>query len=309
MKNIIFFGNERLATGIYSTNTPTLKGLINNGYTVKAVVINHESPSSRKSRELEIQSLAKANNIPVLAPKNLGRIQEQLKSYAADIAVLVAYGRIIPESIINSFKYGIINLHPSLLPQYRGPTPIEQAILDDAPKTGVSIMKLTPQMDAGPIYLQRSVKLSGNEEKNELASQLLLLGSQLLIDNLPKILSGQLKPRRQPHPERVTYTKKLTKSDGQIDWNKPAAALEREVRAYLGWPSSQTNLNGTDVTITKVEVRDQGLENMRKPGQPFLSQDNELSVQAKNGLLVIKSLRPSGRNEMSGLEFSRGYLK
>lgn len=308
MKNIIFFGNERLATGINSTDTPTLRGLIDNGYNVKAVVVNHEPSSSRKSRELEVESLAKANRIPFLAPKNLGSIQEQLKSYAADAAILVAYGRIIPESVINSFKYGIINIHPSLLPQYRGPTPVEQAILSGATKTGISIMKLSPQMDEGPIYLQRTIKLTGNEQKNDLASQLLSLGSELLVDNLPKILSGQIKPRRQPHPDRATYSKKLSKSDGQINWSKPAVVLEREVRAYLSWPGSQTTINGKEVIITKASVRLEPPTN-HKPGEFFITNDGQLAAQTIDGLLIIEMLKPSGKNEMSGSEFARGYLK
>jgi len=309
MKNIIFFGNERLATGLESTTTPTLRALITNGYNIKAVVSNYKPPLSRKSRELEIEILAKTNNIPVLLPKNLNDIKQQLESYKACAGVLVAYGKIIPESIINMFEYGIINIHPSLLPGYRGPTPIEQAILDGTAKTGVSIMKLTKAMDEGPVYVQKSIKLVGDENKQELAQELLELGSNILIEYLPRIFGGNLKPRSQPHPSRATYTNKISKEEGVINWSKSADQIVREIRAYLGWPGSKTKLGGKDVTITQACVSDQQPGTGKKVGEWFIANSNKLVVQTADGLLEVEKLKPAGKNEMSGQDFTLGYLK
>ncbi|PLS81981.1 methionyl-tRNA formyltransferase, partial [Candidatus Saccharibacteria bacterium] len=185
-KRLVFFGNERLSSGFTPAREDSaLQALIANGYDIAAVIAHHGGGTSRSKRELEIESIAKEYEIPVLLPNKPTDIEDELRSFNADAAVLIAYGRIIPERIINLFPRGIINIHPSLLPMYRGPIPIEQAILDGAPKTGVSVMALTKEMDAGPVYVQAEVLLSGDETKFELTRRLFAQGSSLLIQHLP----------------------------------------------------------------------------------------------------------------------------
>lgn len=293
--SLVFFGNERLSSGFTPSGAPTLEALIAQGYTIKAVVAHNEAAQSRKTRTLEIEEVARKHNIPVLLPQKLADIRSQLEQYGADIGVLVAFGKIVPQSIIDIFPYGILNIHPSLLPFYRGPVPIEQAILDGVPETGVSIMGLVKTMDAGPIYAQTKVMLGGNETKKELTQKLLRIGGEMIIETLPKVLDKSLQPRAQDESQ-ATYTNLLKKSDGIINPSKPAVQLEREVRAYAVWPKSKLTLFGHTITVTKAHVA-------QKPT------DTDLTILCNPGWLAIDELiAPSGKT-MRGADFVRGYKK
>ncbi|MBA2279426.1 methionyl-tRNA formyltransferase [Candidatus Saccharibacteria bacterium] len=291
---IVFFGNERLATGV-TTETPALKALIAAGYEIAAIISNYEPGQSRNSRELEIKVIGEANDIPVLLPEKPGDILDQLKVLNAEVGILAAYGKIVPQSIIDAFPRGIINIHPSLLPLHRGPTPIESVILQGESKTGVSIMQLTKTMDTGPVYGYSEVELDGTETKQSLAALLSELGSKLLLELLPEILNGNLIAKPQDEAA-ATYDKLISKEDGRIDWNNPAEQIEREIRAYREWPKSYTELSGKDVIITKAHVA-------LKP------QENELAKKTGIDYLVIDMLKPAGKNEMTAAEFIRGYGK
>ncbi len=270
-KTIVFFGNEKLATGVPLVQPIILETVKKAGFVVEKVISG---------------------------PLN------DLGSHKSQLAVLAAYGRIIPQAVLDQFPLGIINVHPSLLPAYRGPTPIEQAILDGAVKTGVSIMRLTKGMDEGPIYKQKTIKLTGQESKAELTERLQSLGAELLVEVLPLISNGQLVPRNQPHPDRATYSHKITKEDGTIDWSKPAERLEREIRAYADWPKSSAQLAGKEVIITKAHVVDFS----GKPGELEL-RDKELLVFCGQGALVIDELKPAGKTKMNAAAFINGYIK
>ncbi|HXH27333.1 MAG TPA: methionyl-tRNA formyltransferase [Candidatus Acidoferrum sp.] len=293
-KTLIFFGNERLSSGFSPDGAPTLQALIDAGYHIAAVVSHYEAANSRKPRPLEIEAVAQKYNIPLLLPEKPRDIIEQLQSYNAEASVLVAYGKIIPESVINIFPKGIINIHPSLLPHYRGPTPIEQAILDGAPETGVSLMQLAKGMDNGPIYAQAKITLNGDESKQALTTKLLTLGGELLIKNLPSILSGQVLPTPQDE-SKATYAQLFTKAQGNIDWQKPAINIEREIRAYLGWPKSHAQIFGHEVIISKAQVASSPIDGAL------------VQLCGQNTYLEIQELiAPSGR-KMDGKNFLQGY--
>jgi len=296
---IIFFGNERLATSV-ETNTPVLRALIEAGYDIKAIVANYEKGISRAPRELEIEILAKEHNIPLLLPRKPKDIIDQLISFGAEAGVLIAYGKIVPQSIIDIFPRGIINIHPSLLPLHRGPTPIESVILNGEKETGISIMMLAKEMDAGPVYIQKRLPLSGNESKQGLTNQLLKLGCEMLIENFPIILSGEMKPTPQDD-NAATYDKLINKADGIIDWNKSAKKLESEIRAYYGWPGSRTTLFGKEITVTEVEINSEN----GKPGT-ILYDKKTLLVRCGKGSLSINRLKPAGKNEMPVEAFLAG---
>jgi methionyl-tRNA formyltransferase len=301
-ETILFFGNERLATGV-STSAPTLRALIKSGYQIAAVVTNYEASQSRNARTLEVAEVAKEHNIPLLLPKKLLDIKDQLKAYQATAAVLVAYGRIIPEEIIALFPKGIINIHPSLLPRHRGPTPIESAILSGDSKTGVSIMQLAKEMDAGPVFAQSELPLTGNETKPLLVESLLAIGQAMISELLPDILSGAIVALPQDNAQ-ATFDQLISKNDGIIDWHKPAVQLEREVRAYLEWPKSRTILGSTEVIITRSAIVD-------KTGTPgtVVAEERQLVVYSGEQALQILSLKPAGKQEMSAEAFLSGYGK
>lgn len=272
-KKLVFFGNGKLATGPENATPTILKALLDAGFEVEQ---NVTGPTS------------------------------DLQPHKAKLAVLAAYGHVVSQKVIDEFPLGIINVHPSLLPQYRGSTPIEQAILDGGSKTGVSIMKLTAGMDEGPIYKQKTVNLKGQETKSELVQKLQEVGIQLLLEVLPGIASGKIKPRQQPHPGQATYTKRITKEDGRIDWEKPAAQIEREIRAYAGWPRSYTKLGDIDVILIQAHSAPTDFGEI---GEIEIADEEYgiVMIQTGSGYLCISRLQPNGKKEMGMKEFLRGY--
>jgi methionyl-tRNA formyltransferase len=299
---IIFFGNERLATGV-TTTAPVLQALIAAGYPIAAVVSNYTEGTSRNARDLEIGIIAKEHSIPLLLPDRPLDIKKELAAYKAAIGVLVAYGKIVPEEIIKIFPKGIVNIHPSLLPRHRGPTPIESAIMAGELETGVSIMQLAKGMDAGPVFAQTNLTLKGSETKQDLADKLLNLGKDLLIDNLPNILGGQLKAKPQNN-ESATYDQLLTKDQGAVDWNQTAERIECQIRAFAGWPNSRAVLAKKEIIIVAATT----VPMYGVPGEIYTA-NKELVVFCGKDALRLEKLKPAGKKEISGPDFIRGYLK
>lgn len=300
-QKLVFFGNERLATGV-TTEAPVLRALLDAGFEVAALVIAQaDFGPSRKGRAPEIVTVAEEHKIPVLTPAQPMDVLDDLKALGAQAGILVAYGRILPKSVIEVFPAGIINLHPSLLPKHRGPTPIEHTILNGEAQTGVSLMALSEVMDAGPVYAQQTMVLLGDETKQGLADALGLMGAHLLVMHLPAILEGSLRP--EPQDEQLaTQDKRFEKSDSQLNFNLPANMLVRQIKAYLGWPRSRTQIQGIDVIITQAHA-DIGAG---KPGSLCID-DGLLGIYTASGLLLIDKLIPVGKPEMSASAFLAGY--
>jgi methionyl-tRNA formyltransferase len=300
-KTILFFGNERLASGL-GTSAPALRGLIDAGYHVAAVVVaQNKTHKSRKQRPLEVAEIAAEHSIAVIAPTRLHDAVDELSSYHADVAVLAAYGKIVPQVVLDIFPNGIINIHPSLLPLHRGSTPIESALLHGDRQTGVSLMRLAPEMDAGPVYSQKTVVLTGQETKQALAEQLNQLGADLLLAHLPAILNGSLEPINQ-ESSLATIDAQLSKSDAQLDWQKPADELERQVRAYATWPRSRCMIGTNEIIVTRTHVT----PGIGVPGTLWLG-DDQLGMHTSEGILIIDTLIPPGKKEMTGSAFLLGY--
>jgi len=293
---LVFFGNERLVSGLKSTDAPVLRGLIERGYDIVAIVSNYSEGTSRNSRQLEVADLAKEHGIPLFLPARPGDIEEELKALNADGAILAAYGRIVPQRIINVFSpVGIINIHPSLLPRHRGPTPIETTILAGDTEAGVSIMQLSAGMDEGPVYGQVRLPLTGTETKFELYDKLSHAGATLLFDLLPDILSGALKPKPQ-ESGGVSYTTLLMKEHGKLDpLTDDAYACERKVRAYLGYPKTSIRIKNNDVLVTSAKV-----VTTKSPGELVIECVDNTYLQ------IDELVAPSGK-KMSGGAYLRGY--
>lgn len=298
-KTIVFFGNERLATGV-NTECHTLNMLISQGYSIPMVITNYSSAMSRTSRTLEIKELAEENSIPVFMPDKLYEIKDKIQSCKADIGVLVAYGKIVPQSIINVFPQGIVNIHPSDLPLHRGPTPIESVLIEGPKKTSVSLMKLAQEMDSGPVYAKEDVYLTGKETKQQLSNVMLEKGAELLKEHLPRIAEGAMDPLPQDS-SKATYDKLISKEDGLVDWRKSAEQLEREFRAYANWPKSYTKLAGKDIVIIEAKV----VNDSGDPGKAVVK-DRDLVVFCGDKALAITKLKPAGKNEMTGQAFVAG---
>ncbi|MDB5178070.1 MAG: fmt, methionyl-tRNA formyltransferase [Patescibacteria group bacterium] len=294
---IIFFGTDAFSV-------PSLIRLVAEGWNVAGVVTKPDSRTGR-GRELTIPAvkrLAIAKGIPVLQPEKLRDAAESLTNLRPDVGIVVAYGKIIPQSVLDLFPKGLINVHASLLPKYRGSSPIEAAILHGDADTGVTLMRLDAGMDTGPTYDTEKIQLTGTETRHDLYEQLAEAGAELLGAKLGGILSGNLVPIPQDTAQ-ASQVRLIEKDDGTIDWNKPAAVLEREIRAYLGWPGSRAVIADTNVIITSAHV----LAHDGLAGQAYKTASGELAVYAGQDSLVIDTLKPAGKRDMTGPEFLTGH--
>lgn len=291
-KKLVFFGTEDFSL-------PSLQRLIEHGFTVLAVVTKPDSARGR-SKELiapAVKRYATAQNIPVLQPDKLGEYEQRLRELGADAAVLVSYGKILPERILDVFgPIGIINVHPSLLPRYRGPSPIEAAIVNGDKETGVSIMQLTAGMDEGPVFAQKTIPLNGTETRPTLSVYLAEEGASYLVTTLPDILSGKLSAVPQQNSD-VSYTSLLTKELGILNpLTDTAHALERKVRAYLQYPKTRLTLHYIEVIVTSAKVVE------GSSSAPLV-----VECMGQTYLSVDELIAPSGKR-MSADAFVRGYL-
>ena len=286
---IIFFGTEAFSAD-------ALRALIASNFNVVAVVTKPDQPKGRghKLTEPLVKTIAREHDIPVWQPTKLADVAEQITSLQPVAGVLVSYGKIIPQSIIDLFTPGIINVHPSLLPRYRGPSPIEAAIMHRDNQTGVTIMQLSAAMDAGPIYAQHIIPLDHTETKPALYATLSRIGNQLLVDTLPDILSGALTPTPQNDAD-ATYCSLLSKQDGLLDpADLTAVQAETRVRAFLGFPRTRLPLGDQTLIITRAHVSK--------------TAETPLSVQFSDGNYLIPNelIAPSGKT-MPAEAFLRGH--
>lgn len=291
MQPLVFFGTE-----IHSLIA--LQALHEADFHVAVVVTKPDTPRGRGNKLMPpaVKQFALEHNMTVWQPTKLTEIVEPIRALQPIAGVLVSYGKIIPQSVIRLFSPGIINLHPSLLPKWRGPSPIEAAIMHGDRDTGVSIMQLDARMDAGPIYTQSRIPLTGHETKPELYNRLFTFGSQLLVDTLPQILSRQLTPTPQDDTA-ATYCHLLSKDQSLLNpATLSAAEAATHVRAYLGFPRSRLRILGREQIITRAHAA-------AKPA-------TRLDVQCADGcyLVVDELIAPSGKT-MPVEAFLRGYQK
>ena len=286
---IIFFGTE-------DHSLIALKALVEAGFTIAAAVTKPDAPKGRgkKITAPAVKTYAIEQHIPVLQPVKLREITENIKDLGNPVGVLVSFGKIIPESILELFTPGIINLLPSLLPKYRGPSPIEAAIANRDNKTGVSIMKLEKAMDTGPIYLQVPYALDYTETKPELYDTLFSLGANLLVNKLPEIVSGEITPVTQEE-KGATYCALLSKEQSLLDLaTLTPGDAEARIRAHLGFPRSRVVIGLYELIVTKAHG--------------VMTKQTPLDLKCSNGafLAIDEVIAPSGKT-MSATEFLRGY--
>ena len=233
---------------------------------------------------------------------------EKLNSLKPDLAVIAAYGKILPKEILDIPSYGFINIHPSLLPKYRGASPIQYTILKGDKETGVTIMEIDEKMDHGPILEKSEIQISKSETYETLSKKLAKLGAELLIKIIPDYVLGKIKPVEQNHL-KATYTKIIKKEDGKINWSKSAEEIERMTRAYYPWPSAYAKLKIKSekfkiVKIIEVEICK---ENNHTVGEVFLTENNQLSIKCGDGGIIIKKLQLEGGRILSAQEFLNGH--
>ena len=299
--SIIFFGNEKLFTGPGEVEPIVLPNLIRNGHEIKALIL-HKKPDLHKSKSSsKIEEVAQKNQVKIIYINSDSDLYKCVEKNKADIGIVVAFGKIIPQSVLDYFSCGVINIHPSLLPKYRGPSPIEQTILDGQEKTGVSIIKLTKEMDSGPIYQQAEIELVGKETKNELAQKLLKLGSNLVEKTLVSITAGNVKSTSQDGTN-TSFTHFIKKSDGQIRPGCSYNELDKHIRAMFGWPGSFIVWNNLTIFILSINPSEE------KPKKDLIWQSNKkLYFSCSDKPAQIIELKIAGKSNISAIDFINAY--
>ncbi|MCQ2500342.1 MAG: methionyl-tRNA formyltransferase [Lachnospiraceae bacterium] len=299
---LVFMGTPDFAVG-------TLEKLVEAGHEIVGVVTQPDKPKGRSMtmQPTPVKAVALKHGLTVYQPKRVreAEFQETLKELAPEAIIVVAFGQIIPDSILNMPKYGCINVHASLLPKYRGAAPIQWAVIDGEKTAGVTIMKMDAGLDTGDMYSVAEIPLAADETGGSLFDKLSELGAQLLVDSLPKIVSGELVPVAQPAESPTDYARMITKEDGRIDWTKGAAELECRIRGLIPWPGAFSRLNGKTLKLWKIQVveEESGLE----PGQVVSAGKGGLVVQTGKGQLRITDLQLEGKKRMEADAFLRGY--
>ena len=237
-------------------------------------------------------------------PKSLRSADEceALASLSPDVVVVAAYGLFLPPEVLNVPPLGCLNIHPSLLPRYRGPSPVVTAILNGDDETGVTIMKLDQGMDSGPILTQERVSIVGEETAPELTQRLFDVGADLLVDALPRWSSGDIQATPQDE-SRATFTSLVRKEDGKIDWTVDAERIARMVRAYEPWPGTFTYWDGKLLKI----LRATSMAGDAPPGQVVEMEDGGVGIGTGDGLLAVNRLQIEGRRPSGAQDFVRGY--
>lgn len=284
----------------------TLEGLIKGGYKPVLVVTSPDKPVGRKQilTPSPVKLLAEKYDIEICQP-NSG----QIKNCRPDLIIVAAYGKILPKEILEIPKYGCLNVHPSLLPKYRGPTPVQFSILNGDEETGVTIILMDEQIDHGPILAQKTTVIGAKETAKQLQNRLAQIGVELLIDAIPDWIRDQIKPNPQDE-KKVSYTKILTRENGKIDWKKPAKDIERQIRAFDPWPENYTfwkrEKRGVQLKILKARVLETIDSKTYPVGKTLIAPQNELCIQCGKGFLIIEKLQPEGKKPMNSEDFLRG---
>ncbi len=224
------------------------------------------------------------------------------KQFKSKLGVLVDFGIIVKKDVIDYFPLGIVNSHFSLLPEWRGADPISFAILSGQEKTGVSLMLIAEKLDEGALLAQGVLRIESKMTTPQLTADLVDLSNEMLLEVLPLYVQGQIIPYEQPVDQKPTYSRKLAKADGMLDWSKPAIQLERGIRAFADWPKSRTQIAGKDVIITKAST----LTLQGTPGKTTVV-DKKIVVFCAQDALVIEKLKPAGKKEMTSEAFLAGY--
>lgn len=276
-------------------------------YEVVGVITQPDRPvgRGRTAEPPPVKQAALRLGIPVLQPETL-RDPEAIAQVAAlqpDVGVVAAYGEILRKQVLEIPRLGYLNIHPSLLPRHRGPTPVNGAILAGDTESGVSVMLLNSKMDAGPLLAQRRVTLSADARAGVLTTQLFELGAAMLLEALAAYAAGQLQPIPQDDSQ-ATYTSLLKKSDGIIDWNQSAVHIERMTRAYDPWPAATTLWRGQPFKIIAARAHDTGPIDAT-PGQ-LLPHPDGVWVATGDGTLELLLVQPAGKRQLSAVDWRRG---
>ena len=297
---IVFMGTPQVAAA-------TLEQLVHGPDPVVGVVTQPDRPSGRgqQSSPSPVRKAAEARNISVIAAEKIRTPEffEALKLWQPDIIVVVAYGRILPKTILDLAPQGCLNVHYSLLPKYRGAAPAAWTIINGESAGGVTTMKLVEKMDAGAIYLQEAVALAGDETTASLQAKLTPIGARLLLETLRQLKQSSLIAEPQDE-SAATLAPILKKEDGLIDWHKSAVEIERRVRGFDPWPGSFTHVGGKYLKVHRAGIV--ATERIGEPGEVIRADSNGFWIAAGSGVIGLEEVQLANKKRLPGAEFIKG---
>lgn len=297
---IVFMGTPDFAQG-------ALEAIIQAGHEVTCVVTQPDKPKGRSGQMQcpPVKECALEHGIPVFQPVRIKRPEEieKLRQYEADIYVVAAFGQMLSQEILDIPPLGCVNIHASLLPKYRGASPINWCIINGEQQTGITIMKMDVGMDTGDILTQKVVPIAAKETAESLFERLKSAGAELIVETLPLIERGEITPKQQNESE-ATHVSLMDKSLGRIDWSKDAVYLERLVRGLNSWPSAFSKFQGKTVKLWSCDAIQE--DTAQKPGTITAVTKDYIEVATGKGILRILELQPEGKKRMSTRAFLLG---
>ena len=297
---IVFMGTPQIAAA-------TLEELVHGPDLVVGVVTQPDRPSGRgqQTSPSPVRKAAEALSIPVIAAEKIRTPEflDTLREWRPDIIVVVAYGRILPKAILELAPHGCLNVHYSLLPKYRGAAPVAWTIINGESEAGVTTMKLVEKMDAGAIYLQERLALSGDDTTGSLQGKLTPIGARLLIETLRRIKDGSLSAQEQDE-SLATPAPILKKDDGRIDWNKSALEIARRVRGLDPWPGSFTHVGGKLLKVHRMDII--ATQRTGNPGEVVRADSGGFWVSTVAGVVALAEVQWENKKRLAGVEFIKG---
>ena len=297
---IIFMGTPEFSEEI-------LTSLLDANYNIVAVFTQADKKVGRKQtlEKSPVKLVAEKNDLPVFTPKKLDEVAAaEIENLKADLIILVAYGKILPQTVLNTPKLGAINIHPSLLPKFRGPSPIQNALLAGEKITGTTIMLMDAGIDTGDILRQKEIEITSDETYAELAQKLAKFSAQLLLETLSDFLAGKVVPQKQEDAQ-VSYCQLIKKTDGQIDWHDCAETIYNKYRAFFNWPGIFTLWNDKRLKLNKINFISDN-SNSHKPGEVFKI-DDIIYVQANQGWIKLLEIQLEGKPNTKTVDFINGH--
>ena len=304
MVRVVFLGTPAFAV-------PTLERLLASAHEVAAVVTQPDRPRGRGQRvsESPVKQLAAARGLPVLQPERMKdpAFVEALAALAPDLGVVAAYGKMLPDRLLALPRLGMINVHASLLPAYRGAAPIHRAVMAGETETGITIIRLVREMDAGPMLRRAALPIDADDDAETLERALAALGAVTLLQAVDDLESGRAAEEEQDHA-RATFAPRLTRADGAIDWSRTAGQVHDQVRGLHPWPRAFSHLGGARYLIHRTAVVEPPGEAPAAPGQVLEAAGDRLVVAAGSGTAVaILEIQPEGRRALPARAFLAGH--
>lgn len=305
-RKIVFAGSPAFAV-------PSLKALLEAGCEVIGVITRPDRPAGRgrKRRPGPVKEFAAEKGLEVMQPETLATVdmQARLRSMRPDLVVVAAYGLLLPPAVLEIPRAGCVNLHASVLPRWRGASPIQAAIRAGDRVSGVSIMRMERGLDSGPVYATREIAIGARETAGALELRLAEAGAELLLCALPGIFDGSCVPQSQEEAQ-MTYAGRIDKTDALINWNDAAIAIDRQIRAYNPWPVAETLLDGLRLRCWSAELEPEsnpGIDAVGRPGEVIGVPAGFVDVKTGQGVLRLTEVQLPGRRKMSAAEFANGF--